>query len=88
MDSLSEDAGIRIRGGLHSYKLAKQDTNGTNVLSFFFFRPFFLSHFFVESPSTYIAPPDSSSPYTYWSSEPSLEYLSHQSPSLAFCELR
>ena len=66
MDSLSEDAGIRIRGGLHSYKLAKQDTDGTNVLFFFFFfRPFFLSHFFVESPSTYIAPPDSSSPYTY-----------------------
>ena len=64
MDSLSEDAGIRIRGGLHSYKLAKQDTDDTNVLSFFL-PSFFFSLFFVESPSTYnIAPPDSSSPYT------------------------
>ena len=81
MDSLSEDAGIRIREGLRSYKLPKQDTNDTNVLSFFF-------PLFVESPSTYIAPFDSSSPYTCWSSELSLEYLSHQPPSLAFCELR
>ena len=36
MDSLSDDAGIRIRGGLHSYKLPKQETDDTNVLSFFF----------------------------------------------------
>ena len=47
MDSLSEDAGIRIRGGLHSYKLAKQDTDGTNVLFFFFSSVLFSSLTFL-----------------------------------------
>ena len=86
MGSLSEDAGIRIREGVRSYKLPKQDTNDTNVLSFFFLF-FFQDPHFVESPLTYIAPFNSSSPYTCWSSEPSLKYLSHQPPFLAFCEL-
>ena len=63
MDSLSKDASIRIRGGLRSYKLPKQDTDDTNVLSFFFPLLFPLP-FFVGSPSTYIAPSNSSSPYT------------------------
>ena len=45
MGSLSEDAGIRIQEGVCSYKLPKQDTNDTNVLSFFF-----LFFFFSGSP--------------------------------------
>ena len=65
MDSLSEDTSIHIREGAHSYKLPKQDTNDTNVLSFFFlFFFFFQDPHFVESPSTYIALFYSSSPYT------------------------
>ena len=65
MVSLSEDAGIRIQEGVCSYKLPKQDTNDTNVLSFFFlFFFFFQDPHFVESPSTYIALFYSSSPYT------------------------
>ena len=41
---------------------------------------------FVESLLPYIALFESSSPSTYWSSELSLEYLSHQPPSLTLCE--
>ena len=43
---------------------------------------------FVGSLPPYIALFESSSPSTCRSSEPLLEYLSHQSPSLALCELR
>ena len=42
---------------------------------------------FVESLPPYIALFESSSPSTCLSSEPLLEYLSHQSPSLTLCEL-
>ena len=51
---------------------------------------FFLSfslHFLMEGLSHYIALFGPSWSYTYRSSEPSLEYLSHKTPSLAFCEL-
>ena len=43
---------------------------------------------FMESLLPYIALFESSSPSTCRSSEPLLEYSSHQSPSLALCELR
>ena len=82
MNSLSEDTSIHIRGGVRSYKLPEQNTNATNAIQITPGTPHF-----VESLLPYIAFSDSSSPYTCWSSEPSLEYLSHQPPSLVLCEL-
>ena len=44
-------------------------------------------HFLMEGLLHYIAPFEPSWSYAYWSSEPLLEYMSHQTPYLAFCEL-
>ena len=52
-----------------------------SVLSLFFLIPCFM-----KNPSHYISSSGPSSSYTCWSSKPSLEYLSHQTPSLVLCD--
>ena len=68
------------------YKLVtigyKNNLDYYNVLSLIF------DLFLMESPLHYIVPFRLSWSYTCWLPKPLLEYLSHQTPPLAFCELR
>ena len=77
--------GFPVRGGLRSYKSI--ETEYKYILDCYSLHSQVFLPFFRVNLSHYIAPFRSSSSYTCWSSKPSLEYLSHQTHFLVFCEL-
>ena len=76
---------IVVRGGQLSYKSIKHVESVILIATVFFL--YFLDPHLMENLLHYIAPFGPSWSYTCWSSESLLKYLSHQTPSLTFCEL-
>ena len=76
---------IVVWGDQLSYKSIEHVVSVILIATLFFL--YFSNSLLIEGLLHYIAPSEPSWPYTYWSFEHLLKYLSHQTPFLAFCEL-
>ena len=73
---------IVVRGGQLSHKSVKHVVSVILISTMFFLSP--PDPHLIEGLWHYITPSRPSWSYTYWSFKPSLECLSHQTPSLVF----